>query len=357
MGNQIFKQSVGIDVSKDELSVCFSQQEAGKKFRIVSTRSFACTALGFGQLDAWIGGHRQAEVALHLLMEATGVYYEEAAYFLQAKGYRLTVLLPNKARAFAKSLDYKSKTDRIDAKMLAQMSLERDLAPWQPAPEQWLKIKRLCRERIELLGEKTAASNRLHAKGHAHQPDSTSLKRAKKLLKFLQKQIQEVEIAIEKAVQNDQDIQQKIDNVCSIKGVGIITAATVIAETNGFALFKNKAQVVSYAGYDVVQNQSGTSIHGKSRISKKGNHHIRRCLHFPALVAIKHVPEFKNLYDRVFQKTKIKMKGAVAVQRKLLVLIYTLYQRNQLFDPYYDQNQNPPALKQSRQEPSPAYAA
>ena len=127
-----------------------------------------------------------------------------------------------------------------------------------------------------------------------------------------------------------------MDNVCTIKGVGVITAASVIAETNGFALFKNKAQLVSYAGYDVVENQSGSSLNGKTRISKKGNSHIRRCLHFPALVAIKHNIRFKNLYDRVFENTKIKMKGAVAVQRKLLVLIYTLYRKNQPFDPEYN---------------------
>lgn len=357
MSKQIFKQSVGIDVSKDHLSVCFSQEETGKKFRIVSSRTFAATSGGFRQLHGWIARRRQAEAPLHLLMEATGVYYEEAAYFLQAKGYHLTVLLPNKAKAFAKSLGYKSKTDRIDAKILAQMSLERDLAAWQPADEQWLKIKRLCRERIELLGEKTAVGNRLHAKKHSHQPDAQSLKRAKSLLRFLQKQIKEAEADIEKAVRANAEIQQKTDKVCSIKGVGIITAATVIAETNGFALFKNKAQVVSYAGYDVVQNQSGSSVHGKTRISKKGNHHLRRSLHFPALVAIKHVAEFKNLYDRVFQTTKIKMKGAVAVQRKLLVLIYTLYRKNQPFDPDFKDKQNPAALKQSRQEPGPAYAA
>lgn len=357
MSQQILKQSVGLDVSKDHLSACFSQEERGRKFRILSTRTFTATASGFRQLHDWIKRHSQGEVPLHLLMEATGVYYEEAAYFLQGHGYRLSVLLPNKTKAFAKSLDYKSKTDRIDARILAQMALERDLAPWQPPSEKWLNIKRLCRERNELLGEKTVVSNRLHAKEHAHQPEALSLQRSQHLLEFLQKQIQEVEQAIRKAIQADAEIQQKIDLVCSIKGVGIITAATVIAETNGFALFKNKAQLVSYAGYDVAQNQSGSSLNSKGRISKKGNHHLRRCLHFPALVAIKHLPVCQNLYERVLETTQIKMKGAVAVQRKLLVLIYTLYRKNQPFDPDHIPHQNQPAQQQSRQELSPAYTA
>jgi len=94
---------------------------------------------------------------------------------------------------------------------------------------------------------------------------------------------------------------------------------------NGFILFKNRNQVVSFVGYDVVEKQSGTSIQSKRRISKKGNSYIRRALHFPAMTAVKHNTQYRQLYDRIFDRTKIKMKGYVAVQRKLLLLIYTLF--------------------------------
>ncbi|HAD13144.1 MAG TPA: IS110 family transposase, partial [Saprospirales bacterium] len=106
-------------------------------------------------------------------------------------------------------------------------------------------------------------------------------------------------------------------------------------ETDGFALFKNKAQLVSFAGYDVVQRESGTSVKGTTRISKKGNSYIRRALYFPALTAVKYEPQFKDFYQRVFEKSFIKMKGYVAVQRKLLVLIYTLYKKEEPYDPQY----------------------
>lgn len=351
MSKQItLKQSLGLDVSKDSVSVCFAQEEQGRKFRILSTRKFPCTTVGFKQLETWISRYRNPAVALHLLMEATGVYYEPLAYYLHQKGYRLTVALPSKTKAFAKSLDYKSKTDAIDAKILAQMALERDLAPWAPLGKSMLTIKRLCRERVELLLEKTAVSNRLHAKDHSHAPESSSRTRAKKLLQFLQKQIHQVEQAIEKAVEADTQIKQKVALICSIKGVSTITAATILGETNGFALFKNKAQVVSFAGYDVVEIQSGTSIQSQSRISKKGNAFIRRALHFPALTAIKYNPALKALYDRVFDRTKVKMKGAVAVQRKLLVLIYTLCRKNEKFDPLYADKSSNSANMENRQE-------
>jgi transposase len=331
----IFKQSLGLDVSKDSVSVCFAQEEDGRKFRILSTHKFACSASGFAHLDTWIKRYWKTDVVLSVLMEATGVYYESVAYFLREKAYRVSVALPNKTKAYAKSLGYKSKTDSIDARMLAQMALERQMAEWTPPGKNMLTIKRLCRERVELIAQKTAASNRLHAKDHSHTPESSSRIRAKKLLEFLQKQIADVEAAIKQAVYADAQIREKVELVCTIKGVAIITAATIIGETNGFALVKNKAQLVSYAGYDVVENESGTSLKGKTRISKKGNPFIRRALHFPALTALKHNPSLKSLYDRVVDRTKVKMKGAVAVQRKLLVLIFTLYRKNQAFDPFY----------------------
>ena len=92
--------------------------------------------------------------------------------------------------------------------------------------------------------------------------------------------------------------------------------------------------MVSYSGYDVVENQSG-SFRGKTKISKKGNKYIRRALYFPAISVVKHEPMFNNLYERVFDATKIKMKGYVAVQRKLLVMIYTIFKKDIDFDSLY----------------------
>jgi transposase len=331
--SSLLKQSIGIDVSKDKIAVCFAVNQTEKKFRILATRNFDNNANGFAQLHGWIKKHRKPDLPVYALMEATGVYYESLAYFLREINLQVLVVLPNKTSAFAKSLNYKSKTDGIDAKILAQMALEREMPEWTPAGKNMLKMKRLCRERVELLVDQTSVKNRLHAKKHSYKGEVHSMKRAAKMLEFLKKQITEVEQEITKLISSDPEIKAKVDNICTIKGIGIITAATIIAETNGFALIKNKAQLVSYAGYDVVENQSGTSINGKTKISKKGNSFIRRALHFPALTTIKYNPSMKELYDRVFEKNRIKMKAAVAVQRKLLVLVYTLYRKDECFDP------------------------
>lgn len=114
-----------------------------------------------------------------------------------------------------------------------------------------------------------------------------------------------------------------------IKGVGILTIATIIAENQGFENFTNVKQLVSYTGLDVVKRESGTSIKGKTKISKKGNKYIRRALYMPAIVACRYNENLRNTYVNIITRKVSKMIGVVAVQRKLLILIYTLWNKNE----------------------------
>lgn len=345
------RQCLGIDVSKDYLQVVISNQEVDQRIRVIASTKFSNSGNGLNQLLTWMKKHRIMEVDLVVVMEATGVYHEQTAYFLHEKGFKVSVLLPNKVKAFARSLNAKSKTDQIDAKILAQMGLERKMEIWQPASQNMLRVKRLCRERTALQQHKTAALNQSHARQSAHLPEKNSQNRSLKLVKFLDKQIKEVEDNIQQIVLKDPLLKEKVDKICVVKGLGLITVISIIAETDGFALFKNKAQLVSFAGYDIVQRESGTSVKGATRISKKGNGHIRRALYFPALSAVKYEPQFKDFFQRVLEKSFVKMKAYVAVQRKLLVLIYTLYKNNADYDPQYLLKQT---QQKNRQELSPA---
>ena len=336
MAIQVLKQSVGIDMSKDSLLVCFCRQESDRPFVVRWSKQFTSDRRGLSQLNQRLQREASACGApLYILLEPTGVYHEEVAYMLHEHGFWVSMVLPNRSKHFAKSLDHKGKSDESDAQMLARMALERQMPKWVPPSATMLEIRRLCRERQALLDDKTAVGNRLHASEWSHKPDGEMLKRALKHLKFIAGQVKEVEQQIKKRIDGDPDLKCRIEAVCSIKGVGSITAATVVGETNGFALFKNKAQLVSYAGYDVVKEQSGTSLDTPGKISKKGSSYLRKALHFPAITAVKHDPLFNKMFNRVMDKTKVKMKGYVAVQRKLLVLIYTIYKSGQKFDPNY----------------------
>lgn len=301
----------------------------------------------------------QAKVTIRVTLEATGVYYEQLVHYLHEQtDFHISVMLPNKTKAYFKSLNIKSKTDKIDAKTLGQMGLERDLEPWQPMSNQMRPLRQLTRNRVSLVEMKTAISNKLHAQQHSYMPNKNVVKQLNQQIRLIERQVKETELEIEQVISLDEDLQDRIDKICEIKGLRSITVASIIAETDGFALFSSRSQLVSYAGYDVVQNQSGTSVYGKTRISKKGNRYIRRALFFPAITMSQYEPEFIRLYSRVVERTKIKMKANVAVQRKALVMIYTLFKKNEAYDPNFanKQKQTKESVKKRRQDTYPAYS-
>jgi hypothetical protein len=144
-------------------------------------------------------------------------------------------------------------------------------------------------------------------------------------------ELKKLQIQIFNVVDNNKELSHKWSLMEPIKGLGKLTFAVVVAETGGFALFKNIKQLVCYSGYDVVENQSGPRV-GKTKISKKGNAHIRRAMFMPSLNVVRFEEgKFAKLFSRIFEKTKIKMKGYVAVQRKLLCLMYTLWKTDQVY--------------------------
>lgn len=124
--------------------------------------------------------------------------------------------------------------------------------------------------------------------------------------------------------------------ISSIPGIGNLTAVTIIAETNGFELITNKKQLVSYAGLDVKEKTSGTSVKSKPRISKRGNRNLRKVMHFPALAAIRTDERFRYIFLRLVSRHGIKMKAIVAIQRKLLELTFILWKNNSYYNPGHE---------------------
>lgn len=333
----VLKQSIGNDFSKKEFVVCFWQHLSDNHKRIKSSRTFNNTITGFQSFVKWVERHRDSNLEVSIILEPTGVYHENFMYYLEEHtDYKQSLIVGNQTKAFAQSLGIQTKTDKVDAKVLGRLGLERDdLRIWQPFSPNLRKIKQLCRERVSLIEDKTALSNRKHALQNSFDPNGEELGRLLERIETIDEQVKEIERLIQQGVKTDKTLQEPIEKICAIKGLRLITVVTIVAEMNGFVLFTNRSQVVSYCGYDVVQRQSGSSINGRTKISKRGNRYVRRALYFPAIVAGNHEPTFKALYDRVLDRSGIKMKAAVAVQRKLLVLIYALFTKNEAFDSAY----------------------
>ncbi len=198
-----------------------------------------------------------------------------------------------------------------------------------------LQLRNLTRYHLQLQEQKTALGNIKHSKEAANEVQAFILQSNKKLIKQIDTQIKYCKDQIEKLIKSDANLSLKVEKLMTIKGVGLMTIATITAETLGFEHFNSAKQVVSYAGYDVVQRESETSIKGKTRISKKGNRYIRNALYFPAMVATRFNSDLKASYLRIISKKTSKMIGQVAIQRKLLVLIYTLWKTDTIYKQEY----------------------
>lgn len=332
------KYSVGLDVSSKKINACMSIIDEKQKVAVKSSCVITNTVKGFDSLKDWIGKHKKEEIPVVVCMEATGIYHENCAYYLFEKGFDVSIILPNKAKKYLEAIGLKSKNDSIDAKGLAQMGAEQCLDTWRPMGTFFYQLRLLTRQHQNVTELKTVLKNQLDALGFAmHQCEPVNNQLEQTIILF-ETQIKELDKAIKSHIKTDEIVEEKVNNILLMKGLGVLTIATVLAETNGFELFNNYKQVVSYAGYDVVEAQSGTRV-GKTKISKRGNSRIRRAMHMPSLVVIQcKVKPFKDLWDRTYQKHGIKMKSYVAVQKKLLVMIYHLWNKNEAYNANYQLN-------------------
>ena len=218
------------------------------------------------------------------------------------------------------------------------MGLEQNLPLWQPLSKEIYTLRMLTRQHQRLQELKTQSLNQQHAIMHSQIVDPFIIKQLNMLIKLYDKQIEQIGEQMEKLLAKDAVLKAKIEQLCQIKGLGLLSVTTIVAETNGFEGFDNLRQLVSFAGYDVVENQSGKRV-GKTKISKKGNSRLRRMLFLPAFNAVRYgEPSCLALFGRVYERSRIKMKAYVAVHKKLLTLCYAIWRNGTEYDPMYYTN-------------------
>ena len=331
----ILKYSVGNDIDFKTFKSSIVTIDDKQQVKVKASRKFDNNSSGFKAYKLWYTkNHKDKSVPMHFCMEATGVYHEQLSYYLHDEGQYVSIILANHSSKYLESLGLKTKNDKIDARGLAQMGAERSLDQWNPPVKFYATLRCLTRHYQSLQELKTAEINRLHAVMVAKHSVKLVIKQLRNSIKKITKQLDNTSNEISKHISTNEEAARKVSQICEIKGVAELTVAVVISETHGFELFDNAKQLVSYAGYDVIENQSGQR-HGKTRISKKGNSRIRRALHLPSFVVKKYEPVFNNLYERTFEKHKIKMKSYVAIQRKLLTTIFALWKKDEAFESEY----------------------
>jgi transposase len=326
------KQTVGIDVAKQELVVSLAKLNQNLSVEVFAYKTFTNNNKGFEDLVDWVGKRTDHQVSVHYVMEATGVYHEPLAYYLSNHDLSVSIVLPNKISNYIRTLDIKTVTDKTASQAIARFGLANQLEIWKQPKTVFRNLRQLTRERDQIVAERTLLKNQLHAELTEAYPNERSIGRVNTRMTLLNDQEAEIKSEIAGLIKQDKELVKQMDTITSIPGIGKLTAVIVIAETNGFELIKSKKQLVSYAGLDVKEKTSGTSVKGTPRISKKGNRHLRKAMHMPALAAIRSDEHMKAVFLRLLSRHGIKMKAAVAIQRKLLELIYILWKKNEQYD-------------------------
>lgn len=342
--NKILKQCLGVDVSKKSLSLVVGLLTPSLQKEFKAGNDVSNDLSGFKELDRWLVNVLAPNVEFMVLMEATGTYHQKLAHYLHGKGYKVCIMQSGRVKRYAQSLDQRSKTDALDSKMLSMLGLERELRSWHPPSDELLRLKALSRERSSLLKDRTMVGNRNDAIASGVYEDKKASKRHSQRIKLLNTQIMEIEEEMRELINESSELKRKLDFIMSIPGVSFISAATIVGETLGFESIANAKQLTSYAGYDVVLRESGT-FSGKSGISKKGNSHIRAALHMPSMTCVRCNPTLRKFYLRL-KPNKVKpLVALIAVQRKLLILMFTLWKNETLYDARYEEK------KQQRSRP------
>jgi transposase len=337
--NAQFQYVLGIDISMEKFDTHLIEntlpwQKGG------SSTVFENAPKGFGNLRANLRKVTTDFSKILAVMEATGTYYEPLAYELHKLGVAIRVVLPNLSANFAASLNLKSRNDKVDAMMLARMGVERELRPWSPMDPIHRLLRTLSRERKQYMESRSIAKNQLHAVLKSGVLEEKTIARFKKQIALFNELVLEIEAQVKEVLKTNPDVEGKVKLLSTIPGIQTVTAIMLIGETDGFSMISNKKTLISYAGLDVRKHVSGSSVNKRSRISKKGNSHIRGGLFVPSWTARRINPECKALNDRVFASTGLKMKGLVAVMRKMLVQAYFIYKSDLPFDSEYQANKN-----------------
>ncbi|WP_245557682.1 IS110 family transposase [Deinococcus peraridilitoris] len=256
-------------------------------------------------------------------MEATGVYWERVAVTLHDQGYTVCVVNPAQIKFFAKSTLRRGKTDTMDAEIIARYGATMHPAPWHPTPADVQQLRDLLHERDVLLELRTLESNRLHAFCHRHTTDTFITSLGEERLTLLDLQLHIVDAAIRTCTDSIDGIREQIALLCSVPGVGRLTAAILLTETAHLDKMEHSRQWAAFAGLSPVLRQSGTMV-GKSRISKIGNARLRRGLYMCAVSASRMQTPQGDFYRRLVKAGKPKKVALIALARKLLRICFAV---------------------------------
>lgn len=329
---------LGADISKASIDAQLGTQ-SDKRMRVRISNDLC----GFEALQAWLENHHIEQV--HVCLESTGTYSDAFAHFFFAHGHIVSILNPARVAAFRKSEGMVSKTDQLDALLLARFCAQKRPAAWQPAPaiieriDQYMKRiddvqKMLQQEKNRLENQRLDTFLREQISDHV----ALLAEQKKHLLHVITQHIkQEAKAEPQSATcEPEKDAAwayKQFQLVDSIPGFAALSSWRALALIGEVERFPSAKQVVKYVGIVATERQSGTSVRGKSMMSRQGDPNARKWLYMSAITAKRYDPDMKQWADQLLAKGKKKKVVLVAVMRKLVHILYGVLKSGRPYDP------------------------
>jgi len=322
---------VGVDIAATMAEV--STQRTGAK----ASRSFTIdqTPEGYHRLVRKLQTFGYAPSRILVVMEATGSYWISLATHLVHEGFRVSVINASQAHHFAKALLKRAKTDAIDAQTLAQLAMVLQPETWMPPPQIYYELQQRMAQRDDLLNLRQQVRNQLHALEQHPKVIQAVRNRIESLLSTFQSQIDEVEVEIAAALNQDSAWATAAERLQSIKGVGWVTATWTLVTTLNFTTCDTVDSLTAYAGLAPMPRQSGASVWHRPSIGHSGNSRLRTAYYMASLTAARFNPVIQVFYSRLIEAGKPEKVARCAAARKLLHIAWAVVKKDQPFDPNY----------------------
>jgi transposase len=268
-----------------------------------------------------------------IVMEATGTYWMQMALYLYKAGFVLSVINPIQSRYFARLQLQHTKTDEIDARLLAHLGMVMKPALWTPPPAIYDELQQRLAYRDDCVAMRVQERNRLHALLYHSTIVPTIQQRLELHIQYLTQQIKDLDREIDRLLNSPHAWAASALYLQSIPGIGANTAAWILTATLNFTSCDSPEEVTAFAGLAPHLRQSGSSLHSKRSIGHGGHQRLRQALYMAALPALRFNPIIRTFYHRLVTHGKPKQVALCAAARKLLHIAWAVVTKQSLFDP------------------------
>ncbi len=321
---------LGMDVAKAKLDCCLLLDEPGNKRK---TKVVANSRAGIAGLLEWAAKQGVAAGELHVVMEATGIYHEQAALNLADAGATVSIINPAQVKDFGRGLAVRTKTDGVDSYVLARYGALLKPAAWTPPAPEARMLQALLSRRDAIAQDLQRERNRQEKAEATDTPELIRQSLADSIA-FLVKQLAQLQTDIDQHIDRHPGLKDDLALLKSIPAVGPQVGSNMLSVLHCHD-FDSAEQLAAYLGLVPVERQSGSSVLGRARLSKAGPARIRAVLYMAAVVATRCNPHVKAVYDRLLARGKSKMSALGAAMRKLVHLCFGVLKTRQPYQHNY----------------------